>query len=131
MLDIIIYSVLFIGCSLVTAFLIKEKRKSKDLYQEIAKLFIEKSILLDKLSEAFDALQQKPLEQTDGFVKFLEESRNNAFEFIDVMQNSIKQFENQTQEIFAKERLSADLKQIKQAYQELKAKTLPTDTPNN
>lgn len=130
-IDAIVYTILFIGCVALSAIVIKQKRKQKSLYDDIIRLTVDKQLLLEKLGDAFSALESKPLEQSDGFVQYLEATRDSAFSFIEVVQKSITQFDQDTAEIFAKQRLSEDVKKIKLAYQQLKQNTLPNDVPNN
>lgn len=106
-------------------------RKSKKIIQELLdQAVIDRYILVEKLSDALDALEKKPIEQTDGFLKFLEESRDAAFTFIESLQEAIKKFDADTQAIFATSRYK-DVKEIKKAFDILKSKTLPNDTLNN
>ena len=47
-----------------------------------------------KLSEALLEIESKKLEETDGFVKFVSESRNWAFQYIEDVQNTIVVIKN-------------------------------------
>lgn len=120
-------SVLLIG---LVGYVIHLRRQVLKLYKDILELTLQKGIMLDKLSDALDALEKKPVEQTDGFLKFITESRDYAFSFIEVMQASIQEFEDDTKDILDKES-SEDIKKIKMAYQALREKTMPNDIPNN
>lgn len=106
-------------------------RKDKKITEELLnQAVIDRYLLLGKLSEALDNLEKKPVEQTDGFLKFLEESRNSAFDFIESLQQAIKTFDGETKVIFETSRYK-DVKEIKKAFDTLKAATLPSETPNN
>jgi hypothetical protein len=131
MLDFIVYLILFTACAVSAILLFKFNREVNKLHVELFNIALEKSILLQKLAEALDSLDQKPIEQTDGFLKFVTESRDYAFSFIETMQSAIEQFEKDTKEVFAKSEMSDDVKKTLEAYARLKAKTLPADIPNN
>jgi hypothetical protein len=131
MLDFIVYLILFTACAVAGILLFKFNREVNRLHVELFNIALEKSILLQKLAEALDSLDQKPVEQTDGFLKFVTESRDYAFNFIEVMQSAIEEFEKDTKEVFTKSEMSNDVKKISEAYGKLKSKTLPEDVPNN
>ncbi len=63
--------------------------KSKKLASENAQLKIDKIVLIDKLTELVNEKESKSIEQTDGFVKFLSESRDWAFKYIEDVQQAI------------------------------------------
>lgn len=68
-------------------------RKKKKLLSIIVQLEIDKGILSEKLSEALVIKEsQSDVEQTEGFLKFISESRDWAFKYIEDVQAAIKQF---------------------------------------
>lgn len=129
--DIVAFSVLTAVLLAITILFIKTRLKVRKLYSSIIQLTLDKKELLVELSKALDALETKPLEQSDGFIKFLENSRESAFMFIELMQSAIADFEKETKDVFAKSELSDDIAKINLAYQKLKSQTLPDDLPNN
>lgn len=130
-IDIIAYIVMLSLWCLLGVYVVLLRRNIRHLHSQIITLSLDKTILLEKLAESLNALEQKPLEQTDGFLKFMTESRDYAFSFIETMQTSIQEFEDSTKDIFAKSEMSDDVKKILDAYGKLKQKTLPADIPNN
>lgn len=64
--------------------------KSRKLAVEMVQLNIDKTLLLSKLDKALSEKESQSLEQTDGFVKFLSESRDWAFKYIEDVQKSIQ-----------------------------------------
>lgn len=130
-INAVIYTLLFSFATSVLVYAFVIRNKSKNLQDEIDQVEADNAILLIKLTETLQVLETKPVEQTDGFLQYMEATRDSAFEFIETMQRSIKQFENDTKSVFEKQRLSEDLKTIKKAYAVLKENTLPQDTPNN
>lgn len=130
-INAIVYILLFIFAVSAFTFAAVTRNKLKNIKNDLEDIRVQKDILMVKLSETLQALETRPVEQTDGFLRFISESRDSAFEFIEVMQKSIKDFGDETKDILAKPRLSEDLKTIKKAYQVLKENTLPSDIPNN
>lgn len=63
--------------------------KSKRLAAENAQLKIDKIVLIDRLEKSIQASESQSLEQTDGFVRFLSESRDWAFKYIEDVQKAI------------------------------------------
>lgn len=68
--------------------------KSRKQVAEIVQLKIDKTALLEHLEKAINQNESKSLEQTDGFVKFLSESRDWAFKYIEDVQNTIVEVKN-------------------------------------
>lgn len=126
-ITLIITSVITILSLVYSSKLRKDNKVATEL---LSKAIIDRHLLMERLSDALDALEKKPIEQTDGFLKFLEESRDSAFTFIEALQSAIIEFDNNTKNIFETSRYK-DVKEIKQALIVLKNKTLPNDTPNN
>lgn len=89
MIGFIIFIVLFLSLFLNT---IKLKFKNKKLSDEIFKSSIEKSVLLEKVLELSNEKQNRELEKSDDFLKFISQSRDWAFEYIENVQAGIDSF---------------------------------------
>jgi hypothetical protein len=63
--------------------------KYRKLIGVIAQLILDKDVLADKLNESL-SLNSK--EFNDGFIKFLSESRESAFTYIESVQGAIKNY---------------------------------------
>lgn len=83
--------------------------KSKRLSAENAQLKIDKIILIDRLEQTINAKESQSIEQTDGFVKFLSESRNWAFDYIEKAQVSILKLKTSIESGYATEEELAEL----------------------
>lgn len=132
LIDAITYVVL--GAALLSSvgYIYVLRSNIKKLIGFHAQLMIDKQALLEKLAEALNIIEQKPIEKTDGFLQYLESTRDSAFGFIETMQASIDKFDKETEVIFTKSELTPDdVKEIRLAYIKLKAATLPNDVPNN
>lgn len=64
--------------------------KSRKQAAEIVQISIDKIALLRQLEKVINENDNRSLEQTDGFVKFLSESRDWAFDYIEKVQQSIQ-----------------------------------------
>lgn len=88
LLDIILIafaSALVIGLSIATYLYFVMKSRVKSLSLDKAVLMLEFSSLLDKQ-------QLKPIEETEGFLKFVSESRDWAFTYIEDVQSAIEEY---------------------------------------
>jgi hypothetical protein len=85
-----VFIVLFFALLVHNYILASKKRK---LLSIIVQLEVDKKILYNKLSELMDAKQAiTDVEQTDGFLKFISESRDWAFKYIEDVQAAIDKF---------------------------------------
>lgn len=65
------------------------KKKERSLDQANA----DKLMLLQKVSDLFNELNIKELENTNGFIGFFEKSRDSAFEYIELVQKRLTEFD--------------------------------------
>jgi hypothetical protein len=103
---------------------------------------IRRSILMQEYSNVRQELENKKLEKSDDFIKFLSDSRDSAFEYIESVQDSLSKFDKQITKIIKWNETygtsigdnphSDKIKEISLAYRQLKD-LLPqnTETPNN
>jgi hypothetical protein len=108
----------------------------------ISQLRVDNLLLINETAIQFNKLQVKELEQTDGFLKFIEQSRDWAFQYIEEMQSAFLKFDKEISSIQQWNETygtvtdggvySEKIKQISLAYNQLKD-LLPkdTETPNN
>ena len=89
MIEVIAIATLSIAVIVLTALFVREKFLSNKLAENIIQLIIDNDILLTKIEERNN---DKDLEQTEGFVKFLSESREWAFEYIETVQDGLTKF---------------------------------------
>jgi hypothetical protein len=110
-----------------------------DLYmQELA----DRRLLQKKVEELYQDIENAKLEQTDGFLKFVSESRDWAFQYIEEVQAALSEFDktvapdlewSKTFGMVSGETTHTNvLRKISEAYDKLK-EVLPKDnqTPNN
>lgn len=82
---IVFASALVIGLSIVAYLYFVMKSRVKSLSLDKAVLMVEFSNLLDKQ-------QLKPIEETEGFLKFVSDSRDWAFNYIEDVQSAIEEY---------------------------------------
>ena len=83
--------------SVLIAFLIYRihslRKANKGLAISFIQANLDKDIMETKLRETVSAVANKNLEDKDGFIKFLSESREWAFSYIEEVQESIKELD--------------------------------------
>jgi hypothetical protein len=92
---IVIISLLAVSVLGVLYLRIQNVRLSKTLAQTI----IDKIIALDRLGKELELKDNKSLEQTEGFIKFVSQSRDYAFEYIEDAQERIASFDKELNNI--------------------------------
>ena len=69
---------------------VRVSRLDKEVNQSIANYIV----LSEKMSEIVKNTDEKKIEQTEGFLKFVSESRDWAFQYIERVQIAIKNFQD-------------------------------------
>jgi hypothetical protein len=69
--------------------LIRQRLISKALAERLVQAFIDNEEIAEKIEAKH---LDKNIEQTEGFVRFLSESRDWAFEYIETVQNGLNKF---------------------------------------
>jgi hypothetical protein len=72
--------------------LINLKVSSRRLAKELLQSTIDTNIALTMLAEELKKKEEVSLEKTDGFLKFISESREMAFDYIEKIQESLVKF---------------------------------------
>lgn len=126
MIEIIIETVIGTILLVVIAFLsyrvLSLKKLSNQLTMSFLEANMEKDVALEKLSKTLQTINNTNLEDKDGFIKFLSQSREWAFEYIENVQYAIKELSRAMD--------SSDEKQILEAYNQI-MKYMPEETINN
>jgi hypothetical protein len=140
--DVVGYSIL----TITIGFLVYRLSRNKANLENIAKLYMEKlidyKILQDTLEKTYEEKMALEAEKSDGFVKFLSDSRDWAFQYIENVQASLNDFDEKVQPtlewadkyggVNGETVYTNALNKISEAYRELK-EILPKndETPNN
>jgi hypothetical protein len=141
-LDITLFSVYIVSILTLLYFFIKTNIQKRRLLAVYIQVEMDKYLIAQKLEEVSKELSAKELAETDGFVKFISQSRDWAFEYIEEVQKALTEFDEEvaprlewanTFGKLAGETVHTDtIKKISEAYDKLKT-VLPKDnqTPNN
>ena len=137
-IDLVIYGVLSF---LIIILLINSLRlhlKTKKLVSEFAQASLDKTVIILKLREELDKQNPNSIEKTDGFLKFISDSRDWAFKYIEEVQAALAVFKNEVEPRIEYARTygttvgqsahSDILEEISLAYDKFK-KIMPEDSP--
>jgi hypothetical protein len=98
------------------------KRANRDLALLLMQANLETELVTQKLDKTIQTLNNTNIEDKDGFIKFLSQSREWAFGYIEDVQNALKEMSAAMD--------AADEKRILEAYDKL-MKYMPEEINNN
>ena len=137
MIDFIIFLLTILVVVTLLISVVKLRLKNRRLAAELLQATLDQNILLTRLAEELKKKEEVSVEKTDGFLKFISDSRDMAFEYIETMQEAIVKFKNNvgpeidymlTYGTAARDSLqSSSFLKIEKAYIELIQETLPTE----
>ena len=135
MLDLISNIILSVVVAALAGCVFKLRKDKKRILNAVTKLTMDNFILKGELDKARDEAQNNGIEQSDGFLKFISESRDWAFKYIEEVQTGLKKFSDvagptikylNTYGSTVETPHDASIKKISEAYVELE-KLLPQD----
>jgi hypothetical protein len=137
MVDFIIFSLIILVVVTLLISVVRLRLKNVRLASELLQSSLDQNILLTKLAEELKRKEEVSLEKTDGFLKFISESRELAFEYIETMQEALVRFKDKvgpeieymlTYGTATGDNLqSKSFLKIEKAYKELIKETLPVE----
>ena len=130
-INIVAYSITFVLVISLLAYIVKLRKIVNDSLERLLEATINENLLMEELHKALQKIEEKPIESSDGFIKFMTESRDAAFNFITEIQDATKQFRNDIGEVENSPKKSKDIKIMLEAFSKLEKKILPNDIPNN
>jgi disulfide oxidoreductase YuzD len=92
MFDFIMFFAVIVSTTLLMSNLAKVKSINSKLMEEILQAYIDRNIVAEQLSLALLEKDKKSLEQSDEFLTFISQSRDWAFEYIEVTQKKVYNF---------------------------------------
>jgi hypothetical protein len=138
-LDVVAFIALSILCLIFAASALSQRKAKLALLEKYLASEIEKSIFSTKLSETTLQSETKKIEESEGFLKFISESRDWAFKYIEDVQDTIGGFDLSVSESieylynnrnnFPDDRSSAAIVVVYEEYKKLK-NILPEDMVN-
>jgi hypothetical protein len=136
MFDLILSIALGAALAIVlTVLLVIQRKRTKETLLMLIDAELAKYELQKALQVIAEEQQTKEVEQTDGFLKFISDSRDWAFSYIEDVQQSLETFDKKISHIIdyystyaeTEDRLHIEaVNKISEAYQDLKSK-LPKD----
>jgi hypothetical protein len=136
-IDFIIFLLTILVVVTLVISVVKLRLKNRRLASELLQATLDQNILLTKLAEELKKKEEVSVEKTDGFLKFISDSRDMAFEYIETMQEAIVKFKNNvgpeidymlTYGTATGDSLqTSSFLKIERAYIELIQETLPTE----
>ena len=139
-LDIIAFVILSLIIVILLINNLVIRSKNKKLSIEIIQIALDKAVISQKLKEQLDKKDSDSIEQSEGFLKFISQSRDWAFDYIEQVQAALVEFKNKVepQILYAKtygtaigESAHATIvDKISDAYDDL-AKVMPEDSADN
>ena len=112
---------------------VRVRVKNAKLNKEIEKSIIEYFILAQKYEDSIKNNDTKSIEQTEGFLKFVSESRDWAFQYIEEVQRSIAGLKNESAKVSIVPKsylLSEELEELRKAIAEVLTH-LPKESKND
>jgi hypothetical protein len=139
-LDIIAFGILSLIIVILLINNLVIRSKNKKLSIEIIQIALDKAVISQKLKEQLDKKDSDSTEQSEGFLKFISQSRDWAFDYIEHVQAALLEFKKKVepQILYAKtygtvsgeSPHSVIIDKISDAYDEL-AKVMPEDSADN
>lgn len=141
-ISLVLFSVLFTSNVFFVVLYIRQRLAHRNTVIKFIETSLMVEALKEKLSEEINTRDNKTLEQTEGFLKFVSESRDWAFQYIEEVQSALQEFDSKMEPILQWSKtygiVNGDnahteaLENISLAYDQLK-KVMPEDaeTPNN
>jgi hypothetical protein len=96
-IDLIIFIVFSTLIVFLAAYVLKLSMRKRRLILEIVQLQIDKQILTHRLKEEIEKRNSADIENTDGFLKFISQSRDWAFDYIEQVQAALLEFKNKVE----------------------------------
>jgi hypothetical protein len=144
-IDIIVNSIVYGLLVLLIGYLgfrnILLRRKIQEAITDKLQANVNANIVRSEYTRALQEIENMKLEKSDDFVKFLSNSRDWAFEYIEDAQEKISEFDKQIQEIAEWNRTygsvvgdtphSSKIEEINLAYDKIRSLLPENKTPNN
>jgi len=91
--SLIVFSVTILVVATLSYAAVSTKIKNRQMFARLLQAEMDKIIVYAKFEELVKEKESKNIEQTDGFLKFISESREWAFKYIEETQAAIKTFD--------------------------------------
>lgn len=136
-MDLVIFISLIAVVVTLLLSIIRLRLKNRRLASELLQTTLDQNILMTKLAEELKKKEDVSIEKTDGFLKFISESRDLAFQYIEEMQEALVKFRSKVgpeiEYMVTYGQAGGDsphlrsFAKIEKAYKELIKETLPVE----
>jgi hypothetical protein len=92
--DLIAFTVYIVSVSGLLIVVAKLKKKNANQSSSLLQAALEKQTLLSMLEHAMDQKESNEIEKSDGFLKFVSDSRDWAFQYIEEVQAALETFKS-------------------------------------
>jgi hypothetical protein len=93
-LDIVAPGVLLLIIVILLINILAIRSKNRKLSAEIIQIALDKAIISERLEEELNKKDFNSIEQSEGFLKFISQSRDWAFDYIEQVQAALLEFKN-------------------------------------
>jgi len=96
-LDFIVFGILgfFVFALLINN--LKLRSKTKKLTSQVIQISLDKAVISEQLKKVLDQKDSESIEQSEGFLKFVSQSRDWAFDYIEQVQAALLEFRNKVE----------------------------------
>lgn len=120
--DLVVFIIYIIVLFLVVVDNFRVRIKNTKLNSEVERHILEYMVIANKLQELKQERSEKNIEQTEGFLKFVSQSRDWAFAYIETAQAAIEELKM----VASKAKLGKEHDELKKAIAEV-IRNLPDD----
>jgi hypothetical protein len=94
MIDLLVFIAYAVSLAILVVLNIRLSSKRTRLATSLLQLTLEKQALLNALEKSMSEKEHSDIEKTEGFLKFVSDSRDWAFDYIEQVQGSLEKFTN-------------------------------------
>jgi hypothetical protein len=96
-LDAIAFGILLLVIVILLVNNLRIHFKNKRLIAEIIQIALDKSVISEKLKQELESKESESIEKSEGFLKFISQSRDWAFDYIEQVQAALLEFRNKVE----------------------------------
>lgn len=120
-IDVTIFIIVLALISILAFLVYKLKLQKNKIYSNLLQATIDKGLLLEKVATLAAEKDANALKEDDGFIKFLSQSRDWAYQYIEEVQDAVKAFKSKSDPLVEKlsKTRDANVKALIVAYKDL------------
>lgn len=124
--NIVAFAVWILSISFLVFYIFRLSLKLKSSLETVDQMSLDRELLINKIVKLSSEIDANKLKEDDGFIKFLSQSREWAFSYIEEVQKHMSDFQQTVGPVIdkVKDLDNDDIKTIIEAYENL-AKLMP------